>query len=53
MRRDKLAAGEATSQTYPASEAATQMQWDLAFLTPRQFTAKYHITLAEYQSLVN
>jgi hypothetical protein len=46
MRRHKLAAGEASSQIYAASEAATQQQWDLAFLTPRQFTAKYHITLA-------
>jgi 5-methylcytosine-specific restriction enzyme A len=40
MRRDRLAAGEASSQIYAASEAATQQQWDLAFLTPRQFIAK-------------
>ncbi len=52
MRRDKLAAGEASSQIYAASESnTTQCKWDLAFLPPSDFIRKYKIDLATYRTL--
>jgi len=54
MRRDLLASGEASSQTYVASAVSTpQLQWDLAFMPPKQFCWKYQITTNEYKQLCN
>lgn len=53
MRRDRLAAGEATAQTYSAAESGTtQFRWDLAFLSKEQFVRKYAISLTAYHRLV-
>lgn len=52
MRKDRLAAGEASSQTYVASENATQQQWDLAFMSVHEYTRKYSITTDEYSQLI-
>jgi hypothetical protein len=53
MRRDQLAAGE-KSAIYTASEKpVSEQQWDLAFLSAKQYCKKYQITCEQYELLTS